>query len=375
MKFSMRMLSALAVALLLAGGAAAQLVQMSGEVRDKDSKPFPDVTVIIKSDDFGTVNEVKTDGKGRFIMAGMRLGMYTLTFKNTQGQTILDNYRYRLSAQSEPIVVDFKEILAKEDAGRAAERKKQEAEQAKFEDMKTHFDAGKVAYDQSRALQSDLQKTPADQRAPIQEKIAQLNQTAITEYQAAEKAAPEKDPNLHKVLANLGQAYEAAGMFAESAEAYGKAITLRPTEAGYYMGWGTSLARTGKVDEAGQACDRAIPIDKVQGATCWRNIGIILYNSSKLKEAVGPLKRSTELEPSNPDTWYLLGASLVATMEYKKEGDKFVTVVQPGTAEAYQKYLELAPNGRFANDARAGLDMLTSLGAGIDTKVKTKGKK
>jgi hypothetical protein len=46
----------------------------------------------------------------------------------------------------------------------------------------------------------------------------------------------------------------------------------------------------------------------------------------------------------------------------------------PGTAEAYQKYLELAPSGRFAADAKAALDALASMGQGIDTKVSTRSK-
>ena len=36
----------------------------------------------------------------------------------------------------------------------------------------------------------------------------------------------------------------------------------------------------------------------------------------------------------------------------------------PGTVEAFQKYLELAPNGQFAQQAK---DMLTTLGSSIET--------
>jgi hypothetical protein len=36
-----------------------------------------------------------------------------------------------------------------------------------------------------------------------------------------------------------------------------------------------------------------------------------------------------------------------------------------GTAEAFQKYLELAPTGQFAQSAK---DMLTTLNASIETK-------
>lgn len=377
MKLSMRVLGALALLLVMAGSAAAQ-VMMTGEVKDREGKPYADLTVIIKSKEYGSKYEVKTDKKGQFLYSGMRIGIYLFTLKNNAGQIILQDLEKRLSAAGDPIVIDLREmeaVAAKENPEIVAARKKQEEDSTKFEDMKTHFEAGKTAADQARAVREEMQRAPADQKPALQERLKELNQTAVAEYQAAEKAAPEKDSNLHKVLANLGQAYDSAGMFAEASASYEKAIALRPTEAGYYMGWGTALARLGKVEEAGATCDKAAAIDKTMSSNCWRNIGIVLYNASKLKDAVGPLRKATELDPNYADTWYLLGASLVAAMDYKKEGEKFITVVQPGTAEAYQKYLELAPNGRYAGDAKASLDMLASLGAGIDTKVKATKKK
>ena len=44
---------AVALVLLLASGAAAQQTTMTGEVRTKDGEPFPGVTVLIKSVEFG----------------------------------------------------------------------------------------------------------------------------------------------------------------------------------------------------------------------------------------------------------------------------------------------------------------------------------
>jgi hypothetical protein len=46
-------------------------------------------------------------------------------------------------------------------------------------------------------------------------------------------------------------------------------------------------------------------------------------------------------------------------------------IAPPGTAEAFQKYLELQPNGVHADEAKA---MLASLGATIETSYGKKGK-
>ena len=60
------------------------------------------------------------------------------------------------------------------------------------------------------------------------------------------------------------------------------------------------------------------------------------------------------------------------TMDFKQEGDKLVPVLQPGTQEAYQKAIELDPNGTWGAQAKQGLEALQAMGVGIDTKVNTR---
>jgi tetratricopeptide (TPR) repeat protein len=91
-----------------------------------------------------------------------------------------------------------------------------------------------------------------------------------------------------------------------------------------------------------------------------------------MKEAVEPLKKATELDPKSAQAWYLLGAALVGSMDYKQVGSKLEVVVQPGTVEAYQKALELDPNGPYGQQAKQGLEALQQLAPGIDTKLKKK---
>jgi hypothetical protein len=62
-------------------------------------------------------------------------------------------------------------------------------------------------------------------------------------------------------------------------------------------------------------------------------------------------------------------------MTTKKVGDKEVVELAPGTVEAYQKCLELDPNGPWGVQAKQGLAGLQALGAGIETKVNLKKKK
>lgn len=365
-----------AAALLLAAVSVAQAqATVLGEVINYEGKPFANVTVILKSDDVGTTYELKTDRAGQFVQAGLRTGVYSITLKAGE-QVIMQGYQTRVVSGDNNVVLNLKEMKEKQEKEHtavAAERKKQEEEQGKFSAMKSHFEAGIMALNEAKQVGSQIPRTPAAERAPLQERYAQLSQTAATEFEAAQKAAPAKDPNLHTVMANLAQAYEGSGKYAEAAAAYEKAVALKP-EPGYFLGMGTSLARAGKLEEAGAACDKVGAMDKNMAATCWRNIGIVFYNANDMGKAVGPLRKATELEPNHAQTWYLLGAALVNTMTSKMEGSKVIPILQPGTVEAYQKCTEIDPNGLYGQQCKQGLEQLQAMGVGIETKLKGKKK-
>jgi hypothetical protein len=62
-------------------------------------------------------------------------------------------------------------------------------------------------------------------------------------------------------------------------------------------------------------------------------------------------------------------------MDSKQVGTNITYIVQPGTQEAYQKYLDLMPNGPHAAEAKAALDTIASLqGATESTVIGTKKK-
>jgi len=370
----MRVVVMLVLVALLAGVAAAQSAQIRGEVRDAAGKPFPDVVVSMTHEDTGQKFEVKTDKNGRWSQTGMRPGIWTIQYI-VQGKPQFQERRRLSTGSEESVFLNFKDEIAKQDAAQTEASKKMAEDQSKFNTMKAHFEAGRAALEQGQTINSTLRSIPADQKQAKTDEMTKFFETAVTEFQGAQKAAGEKDQNLHLILFNLGDAYAGAGRYDEAIAAYQQAVTLKPTQAEYYVNMSSAQARGGKVVDATATCDKVAAIEPTNAAMCYRNIGIVLYNVGNMKEAVIPLRKATELDASNPEQWYLLGAALVNTMEYKKEGDKMVPVVPPGTVEAYMKCLELAPNGRFAEEAKAGLEMLRSLGVGIPTKLTTGKKK
>ncbi len=365
----------LALSLGLATAVIAQNVSsISGQVIDPEGKPWPGLIVKFKSDR-GQSAETKTDEEGKFTQRGLAAGKWNYEIYNGADK-IWDGAIERLVTGEDRVVpvVNYKALI-EADPKRAAERKKQEEEKAEFEDMKARFDAGVLAMQTADDLKSTLAKAPADQKAVLQEKIASHRQAAIDDFTAATRGMTEKDPNFALIISNLGAAYKAAGKYEEAIGAYTRAIAVKPDPA-YYVGLAESQASTNKNAEALASCG-TIPVATHAGnaATCYRNLGIVFYNTNKFQEAVEPLQKATQLEPKNAQAWYVLGASLVPLADFKEEKGKLTMTPKPGTLEAYQKAIELDPNGPYGAQAKDGLAQLEQMGAGISTSIKAGKKK
>ena len=382
-----RFLKSMTFAVLLAGAlvtvlaphAAAQNGSITGTILDINGKPWFGLNVEAVSDQ-GAKSDAKTDAQGMFAIRNLRPGVYTVTITTfpppNEKQAAVPMGQLKVTSGAEAKAdMNFKDIMAKQGAEAQEKVKKDTEEKQKFEGMKAHFTAGTAFLEQERKAKDELTKATPDQRDALKQNLKDLSDKASTEFQAAQKAAPEKDPNQHLLWAKLGESYDIAGRNEEAAQAYQQAVLAKPDDPGYYNNLGNVLARAGKIDEARAAYTKSAELDPAKAATAWRNFGISLYNANRLGDAVEPLQKSAQLDPNNAQTWYLLGASLVYKMTVKKVGDKYVPEFAPGTIEAYQKAVELDPNGPYGQDAKKGLEQLQLIAPGINIKVETKKKK
>ena len=382
-----RFLKSMTFAVLLAGAlvtvlaphAAAQNGSIAGTILDINGKPWFGLNVEAVSDQ-GAKSDAKTDAQGMFAIRNLRPGVYTVTITTfpppNEKQAAVPMGQLKVTSGAEAKAdMNFKDIMAKQGAEAQEKVKKDAEEKQKFEGMKGHFTAGTAFLEQERKAKDELTKATPDQRDALKQNLKDLSDKASTEFQAAQKAAPEKDPNQHLLWAKLGESYDIAGRNEEAAQAYQQAVLAKPDDPGYYNNLGNVLARAGKIDEARAAYTKSAELDPAKAATAWRNFGISLYNANRLGDAVEPLQKSAQLDPNNAQTWYLLGASLVYKMTVKKVGDKDVPEFAPGTIEAYQKAVELDPNGPYGQDAKKGLEQLQLIAPGINIKVETKKKK
>jgi tetratricopeptide (TPR) repeat protein len=368
---------------LFAGAAHAQgTARVNGEVLDKDGKPMVGATILFKDPDTGQTYTEKTDKNGKFVQLGMRGGIYTVALPDL-------NYTEKFQVQDgqeNNYKLDLKALVAAGAVANPDAEKKKEETENKFKAMKAHFDAGVASMATADNLKTQLKTAPADQKATLQSQRTAACQSAASDFKQAEEGVGEKDVNNHSmILGNLGAASECAGNHEDAATAFQKAADLKPS-ANYYTGLATNLADVGasttdpaaasaKFTDANAACDNAIALDPASGATCWKNLGIILSNKGRMKEAVAPLQKASQANPKDQLTWFMLGSALTATIDTKEDAGKMQYIIPPGTADAYQKCIDLGADDPVGKQCKEALDGLVAMNGGQDLSLGKKKKK
>jgi tetratricopeptide (TPR) repeat protein len=161
---------------------------------------------------------------------------------------------------------------------------------------------------------------------------------------------------------------------------YQKAIEMRSTSeaakkdpdnnknmAAYYNNLADVYAKSNKVDDAVASYNKAAELDPAHAVTYLFNEGATLTNMGRVDDAIVAFDKVIAADPTKADAYYWKGVNLIGKATLK--GDKMVA--PEGTAEAFKKYLELAPDGKLAQPAK---DMLASIGATIETGYGTKKK-
>lgn len=359
-----------AAAILLAGGAWAQTSSLEGDVKGEDGSPLRGALVKIERKDIKGNYKVKTDKKGHYFHAGLPLGNYKVILE-IEGKDVdqVDNVRTRLG---DPTAINF---------DLSALKKKRDA-------LQRAADSGQLTAEQQREMSSE-QRAAMDkqmkERQAAMAKNKELNDAFNTgmeafkskQFDAAVQAftkAAEMDPKQHVVWAQLAEACVGLGgtktgaeqdaAMAKGLEAYGKAIELKPDDAGYHNNYALALAKSKKFPEAQAELTKAAQIDPPNAGRYFYNLGAVLVNIGQLEPAGEAFKKAIEADPNYADAQYQYGVYLLSKATATPDG-KFVPVA--GTREAFQKYLQLKPDGAFADSAKG---MLQSFEAAVQTEYK-----
>src|SRR5271166_393774 len=306
---------------------------VKGVVKEPGGKPMEGATVELVDPDTGRKYDLKTNAKGEFSSIGIAAGTYDVSL--LKDGKLLDKFNKVPVAPGEPRVVNF-DLSQRQGAGVSEEQKKQ------AEVVQKHNE--KV-----RSLNASLaQAKQLEAAGNFDEAVTVLQQ------------ATQVDPNQDLVWFSLGDAQRGAKKYPEAIESYQKAIAIKSTVGAYHNTLAEAYAKSGQNDKAVQEYTAAAELEPANAATYYFNEGAIFTNTGKVDEAVAAFDKAIQADPTKAAAYYWKGINLLAKATTK--GDKMVA--PEGTAQAFNKYLELDPNGQYADAAK---QLLASIGAPVQT--------
>lgn len=352
----------------------AQITAIEGDVKGEDGKPLVGAVVKIDRYDITAHYKTKTDKKGHYFYNGLPLGNYNVTIE-VDGKDV-DHTTGVRSRLGDPTNVSFN-LQASKQSRDAAQAALQQA--AAGGQLTKDLERGMTA-DQKAALEKTLKEREGQlkQHKELNDAFnAGMTAMADKQYDQAVQAltkASEIGPQELAVWANLADAYmKLAGTktgpeFDDAAQkgldAYSKAIALKPEDAATHNNYALALVQAKKIPEAQAELTKAAQLDPANAGKYYYNLGAVLTNANQADAAADAFQKAIVADPKYAEAYYQYGVYLVGKASFGADGK--VTPV-PGTVEQFQKYLELAPTGQFAQPAK---DMLATLSATVDVSYK-----
>ena len=375
MKFRNLLVAAGAVC-LLAYTSFAQITALEGMVIGENGAPLVKALIKITRTDIKGNYKCNTDKKGHYFYNGLPLGTYNIAVeidgKDADG---VNGVRTRLG---DPTPVNFDlQKLAKQRSAQNAQMTaaasgagpglSKEAERGMTKEQKEAYDKAIKEREASMKKNKELNDAFTAGLAAMQAKDYDAAVASLTK-------ASELDPKQVAVWAQLADAHVNAATkktgaefdaeMAKGIEGYNKAIELNPADAATHNNFALALGKAKKFPEMQAELQKAAELDPPKAGQYYYNLGAMLVNAGQSEPAGEAFKKAIELDPKHADSYYQWGVYLVGKASFAADGK--VTPV-PGTVEAFQKYLELAPAGQFADSAKG---MLTSMDAKVDTAYK-----
>jgi tetratricopeptide (TPR) repeat protein len=339
---------------------------VKGVCKDVQGNPIVGGVVEWTSTETGRNYTLKTNNKGEYFSLGITPGKYNVKLSKDGKEMFHYN---GVPVSLEETTQDFD--LKKEQAAQAA------GQGLTPEQVKARQDAAAKAEGEKKTVATLNEKLSAARAA----ETAKDYDTAISTLNEANQI----DPSHEQIWFELGNSElnstskltdndEKQKRYDAAVAAFQKAIDLRTgseqaqkdpnnntTLAAYYNNLAQALARERKVDDAVTDYTKAAQLDPTKVGTYLYNAGAALTNAGKIDDAIAMFDKVIAADPTKADAYYQKGVNLLGKETVGKDGK---AVAPAGTAEAFQKYLELAPTGQYADGAK---QMLAMIGAPVET--------
>ncbi|MGH9861903.1 MAG: tetratricopeptide repeat protein [Candidatus Acidiferrales bacterium] len=308
---------------------------IQGTVRDEQGRPLAGATIVLRGPSLR--REQRTGKDGKFSFADIPPERYFLLL--LRNGEIVWSRSLDVSSKITQVEIDLRELRqaaveqmsldAEGQRRRQAEKTRQELDSRLFE----HYNRGALYLQQGEPAQ------------------------AIEEY----RRALELDPVRNSSHALLASALTAAGRLEEAQDSYRRALELEPAEAAHHNNLAALLVRSHRLKEALYHFQKAVELDPQRAATFHFNMGAALLNAGQATEALPPLRQAARSDPAFPVAQFFLGTALIRTSITSSADLRSVSkAIRSEMIAAFERYLELAPDGDFAARAR---DYLQALGA------------
>jgi len=353
---------------------------VKGVCKDVQGAPIADAVVVYANQDNGQKYTLKTNKKGEYFSLGLAAGKYQVTLYKTADDAKANKELFHVNGfqvQLDENTLDFD--LQKE------QQKAAQGQGLTPEQLKQRQEALEKQEKEKTTIKSLNEKIVAANTAM---KAGDFD-TAISTLTEATQTDATRDV----IWAQLADAYRGSALkqtdpaeklkrLQEAVADYQKAIDIKQKNmetaakknpddnkqlAAYYNNLGEAAGKSGKIDDAVKAYTQAAQVNPEGAAGYYYNAGAVFTNAGKVDDAIAAFDKCIAADPNRADAYYQKGVNLIgkATLQ----GDKMVA--PPGTAEAFNKYLELAPTGPYADVSK---QMLASIGASIETGFGTKKK-
>jgi tetratricopeptide (TPR) repeat protein len=196
----------------------------------------------------------------------------------------------------------------------------------------------------------------------IDAKAQEIKTQKFTDAESIMKQDTAAKPDASILWARLGQAQLGLKEYDDAVTSFKKALDIEATskkptgevQGLAQSGLGETYARQGKVPEANEAYDAAAKANPTGASLYYKNQAVIFFQMNNSQAQVAAADKAISVDPTNALLYYLKGQGLVGNATFDTKTNKII--LPPGCAEAYQKYLELAPTGPYAADAKGVLD-------------------
>lgn len=350
MKYTGFFVASLLVAFSAMALPQAPVAKVHGTITD-NGKPVPGVKVIFTAASTGKVITLKTDSYGGYSGVGFPVDGYKVQVVGATGESLFTIDKVQVPTEGGAATVLNIDLTKDRPAGKPALTKEQidalKAQNARA----THLNA--LITQAQNAMNA---KNWQDSLAPLQEMI-------------------EIDPARYEFYQALGNAHFNLAHYQESIAVFEKGVTAaqnftsdpKADQAKVKAGMGQMLTMEGnayiklhKMDNAMSMFTKAAELDP-QPALAYFNLCATQYNMGQMEAAALSCDKAIKADPTKVDAYFIKGSALFGNGKLDAN-NKYI--VPPGTVEALNKYLELAPEGGHAADVKA---MLEALGVKIET--------